>query len=623
MKTKQAQAIRLLTVAMIPFFTTTCVNNIQEETPELSSSDIPIRISTNILCTQTRISNNQFEVDDAIGFYVLTEAQSLSESRYIDNMCFTCTDAGLQPDEEVFYPSGSSKCDFISYYPYQETAVEANESSIKIDIKADQSSPLEYSTSDFMTAKVMGVSSSKKSVKLDFQHKLCQLNIVLQLTENDNIQEIKENATVFIDNACTKASYDFDTDTFLSTDTPRKITPNGEWVVNEVTKKLTGKKILFIPQQTSKIKISLYINGRTFSSPLPDGLLIESNTSSEIILSYDSKIGISKLEPHICEWIEGNSKDVTLKEESSNVFITESNFGQTGVLQVVTESNGAIAEVCKEYLLGDNIDAQAIVLYPEESKNQGIVLQLLNTNENVHGGSITWDVKSNSFTYIPGSSAPITTLYANSEGGIEFEEPANPQNVTVTEDRLIDIRGTETLSYPIIKIGTQLWMGENLNTAKYNDGKSLVKITDMTKTVAGYFLKEDNRFYNEALVIKGTLAPKGWRIPNNEEWEKLKAYVNNTAAALKGGSRWTASTGISQANNKTGFNAQPIGFYGKKGKENSSGYDFNNEKTAYWNMANSQTTLSEICVNLIFNDNAIKGALHNEYSGYSIRCIKE
>lgn len=627
MKNKPKQTIRLLLVAMIPFFTATCVNSIEDEAVELSQGDIPIKISTNIICTQSRASDDKFEIDDGIGLYAVTESKNIENERYVDNMRFICTSEGLIPDEEIFYPAGNNKCDFIAYYPYQENAIAANESNIKVAIKANQSSHLGHSLSDFMTAKTIGVSASNKSVKLDFQHKLSQLNIVIQLTDEDNMQEIKENATVLVNSAYSKATYDFNTDALSSLNTAQNITPNGEWIINKNTKRLTGKKMLLIPQPATKCKISLHINGHTYSSPLPDGLLLNSNTSSEIILHYNSKAGLEKLEPVICKWQEGNSKDTTLEEEEKTNFIriAELNFERTGVYQVITDSNAVIAEVCREYLLGSNIDDQAIVLYPTSTKNQGIVLQLLSTSEDEHGGSITWNNNNNTFTYVPGNSTPFTTLYADSNGHIVFEEPADPQRITAIESKLTDTRGTETSSYPIIKIGTQYWMGENLKTTKYNDGNAITPITNMTKTTAGYFVKDDNRFYNAAAVTKGILAPKGWKIPNRAEWEKLKLYVNNVSSVLKGGTQWNSSTGISKANNRTGFNAQPIGFFNKKENKGtmSSGYDFIGEYVAYWSTESSQTSLAEKEICIKFNNNAVGEASHNEYSGYSIRCIKE
>lgn len=626
MKNEQKRIIRLLIVATIPMLTSMCINKIPEEAAEFPPGDNPIKISTNILCTQSRVTNNQFEENDAIGFYALTGSQSLNESRYIDNMRFTCTSDGLVPDEEVFYPSGNNKCDFISYYPHQEKAIAPNESSMKVSIETNQSSPAAYSLSDFMTATVAGVSASKKSIKLDFQHKLSQLNIVLQLTENDNIQEVKEEATVFINNTSSEASYDFNADAFTLLNTSQEITPNGEWKVNEVTNKLTGKKVLLFPHQTPLCKISLRINGRTFSSFLPDGLLLESNTSSEVVLHYDSKLGIGKLEANICDWKEGNSKDTTLEEEeeeSSFVRIAELNFERTGVFQIINKSSEVIAEVCKEYLLDNQINAQAIVLYPAATKNQGTVLQLVNESGNLHGGSLTWNIDSNSFAYTPGSSAPITTLYVNAEGEIVFAQPADPQTVTTIGSRLNDIRGTETTSYPIIKIGTQYWMGENLNTAKYNNGSEISQIKDMTKITAGYYLKDNNRFYNRTAVIKGTLAPKGWKIPTHAEWEKLKAYIKDTSAVLKSGNQWMSLNGIAKANNKTGFNAEPIGLFNKESITNSSAYSFQGKYVAYWSMENSQTSLAKNSIGIGYDDNAVRISLPNDYSGFSIRCIKE
>lgn len=622
MKNKQKRAIRLLIVAMIPFLTSNCVNSIEEETAILTPGNITIKISSNILCAQSRGNSSQFENDDAIGLYVLAESQNLTESRYVDNMRFTCTSEGLIPDKEVFYPAGDNKCDFISYYPHQEKAIAANESNIKVVTKMNQNTPSAYEESDFMVAKTTGISPSNETVKLDFKHKLSQLNIILQLTGKDNIEDTQKNTTVFI-NACTKATYDFNADSFSELSTKQNITPNGEWTINKEKKRLTGKKLLLIPQQTAQCKISLRINGQTFSTSLPNELLLESNTSSEVVLYFDSGTGISRLEPSISDWEEGNSKDAILEKEENVLHIAKLNFDQTGVHQIMTESNTVIAEVCKEYLLGDNIDDQAIVLYPTATKNQGIILQLLNSSEDVHGGSITWDVNDNSFTYTPGSSAPITALYINAEGNIVCNEPIDAQIITAIGHELIDKRGSEIITYPITKIGTQYWMAKNLNATKYNDGSDIEQITKLSKTTAGYFLENGNRFYNEAAVTKGKLAPKEWKIPNNAEWEKLKKYVNYTSAVLKAGTQWKSLSDISKPNNKTGFNGEPTGFYGKTKDGDSSVYGFSNERTAYWNMESSQTTLSELCVSLIHNNNAIRGAKHTEYSGYSVRCIKE
>lgn len=616
-----------LTAMAFPF-TTSCVNEIQEEEESnevnLKPGDIPIRISTQILCTQTRVSNNEFENEDAIGLYVLSEGQTLDKTRYLDNMRFTCTSSGVVPDKDVYYPEGNGTCNFIGYYPYQETGILPGGNSMDISIKANQSSPSAYSTSDFMTVSVTGIPPSKKVVDLKLQHKLCQLNIAIKLSEGDNIEDFQKKASVVINNIYTQASYDFMEDEWTALNTPQDIVPNGTWIIDNENHKLTGKKILLFPQQIANSKITLYINNREFSAPLPDDLILNSNTSSEMTLHCDLRAGIQGVTLSIGDWQEGSKSDVTLEEEekSHSVSIASLDFDRTNVYSMVDGSNTVIAEVCKEYLLNGSIDAQAIVLYPADNKMQGTVLQLLNSNENIHRGSVSWDIANNSFTYTAGDEAPILSLYIDSEGRISYEQPVeSSQSISSRADILTDIRGSETVSYPIVKIGTQYWMRENLNTTQYNSGGRIAQITTLTQSSAGYYFNSSNRFYNKAAVIKGILAPQGWEIPSDKEWEKLKQYTNNTAAILKAGNKWENAKDIATANNLTGFNAQPIGFY-TKDKE-SSKYYYKNLRVAYWSMGDTPTTLSEHGILLMHDDNTIKGVLYSDYCGLSIRCIKK
>jgi uncharacterized protein (TIGR02145 family) len=94
--------------------------------------------------------------------------------------------------------------------------------------------------------------------------------------------------------------------------------------------------------------------------------------------------------------------------------------------------------------------------------------------------------------------------------------------------------------YPVITIGTQTWMAENLNTAKFNDGTDIMNIVpDALWTVAqipGWaWVNNDEqnygmhgRLYNW-FVIGGEKnpCPTGWHAPSLEEYNVFKLYTHD------------------------------------------------------------------------------------------------
>lgn len=155
-----------------------CVNSIGEEEDEKTDSvipgNIPIKISAKTLHSQIY----RKDCDDAIGLYVLISPTTLDKERYIENRQFKCKASGFVTEEEVYYPAKKNKCDFISYYPYQQTGITAGEQKINISIRTDQNSATNYNRSDFMTAQANNISAVKKNIELHHTHRLCQLTIL-------------------------------------------------------------------------------------------------------------------------------------------------------------------------------------------------------------------------------------------------------------------------------------------------------------------------------------------------------------------------------------------------------------------------------------------------------------
>lgn len=122
-----------------------------------------------------------------------------------------------------------------------------------------------------------------------------------------------------------------------------------------------------------------------------------------------------------------------------------------------------------------------------------------------------------------------------------------------------------------VKIGDQVWLRENLNVTHYNDGSAIPNVTDAnvwnTLNSAAYCDQKNNPeiskvygcLYNAYAVFTGKLAPTGWHIATDAEWDELYWFVNTNGGALKevGTTHWAIpNTG---ATNSTGFTALPNG----------------------------------------------------------------
>lgn len=615
-------------IAWSVFMIYSCVNSIGEEkeTNVVVSGDIPIKISAKTLHSQIY----QKDCKEAIGLYVLLSTATLDQERFIDNRRYECTASGFTADKEAYYPADKSKCDFISYYPYQEAGIAKGKQSIDITVRTDQSTTEGYNASDFMTAHVNYVSSAKKSVELSYVHQLCQLSIRIKGNNGYDINLLKKsNPSVRVNGTYTEATYDFDSKEFSSPGNRQGIVPNGEWKVDNSV--LTGKKSLLIPQTiTAESEIlTLSVDSKRYECRLTENYELRSGAACELTLLYDPIVGISGITADINEWKEGSKSEITPieKEEKTCIPVSDFDFEQSYVYSITTSEGKEVAEVCKEYLSSAEIHAQAIVIYPMKDGigdwSNGTVLEIIDETDKTHGGKVSWNQTTNTLNYAPGKHDRITSFYIDSDLSITFIKPAEPLLLSIRQQTLADGRGSEAIIYPIVKIGTQYWMRENLQTKLYNDGKKITAKTpsNYSKSTAGYFKESAYLFYNKAAVTNGRIAPNGWKIADEEAWRLLKTYVENDANLLKGHGLWKKSE--CPPSDITGFNAIPAGAYTKVKNANSSIYGFAKEYAIYWNMGDTPNTLAEKGVLLRYDSNEIAGASYSDYCGYSVRCVRE
>ncbi len=197
------------------------------------------------------------------------------------------------------------------------------------------------------------------------------------------------------------------------------------------------------------------------------------------------------------------------------------------------------------------------VEYQPQGENWSILTQLPENSESYIVDSLRTDMFYR-FRVIAGSS------YGDSQSSNDIE--------FWFELRAVDIDGNY---YPVITIGTQVWMASNLRVRHYRNGDAIefVTLADQwvsdDKLVTGGYCRYDNTgtdsdslgyLYNFAAVQDGRgLAPEGWHIPSDTEWQVLIAFLggqSQAGAALKSLDGWYNN---SNGNGQSGFSAYPAG----------------------------------------------------------------
>jgi uncharacterized protein (TIGR02145 family) len=183
------------------------------------------------------------------------------------------------------------------------------------------------------------------------------------------------------------------------------------------------------------------------------------------------------------------------------------------------------------------------------------------------------------------------------DGYINYLFSITKQDTTGIMVKMINTAGTVTdidgNIYQTVKIGNQIWTTENLRTTRLNDGTSIPHLKDsaswLRDTLPGYcyynngtdeyHVKRLGALYNWYTVKTGKLAPNGWHVPDDSEWNTLQNYlfkngytwdasgVKKIGKAICSQAYWTPYTGFIDAvgnnlskNNKSGFSALPSGY---------------------------------------------------------------
>lgn len=170
-----------------------------------------------------------------------------------------------------------------------------------------------------------------------------------------------------------------------------------------------------------------------------------------------------------------------------------------------------------------------------------------------------------------------------------------------------------------IQIGSQVWTKKNLRVFKFRNG-DIIPIVQGDKqwsemTSAAMCINPDNGecYYNwYAVNDPRGLAPIGFHVPSDEEWEQLIDECGGNKIAgyhLKSKNKWNGS-------NTSGFSGLPAGFRYDFGIFNLLGYG------GYWW---SSSPIGGLAVNRNLNSGYSYVYRSNDFpqGGFSVRLIKD
>ena len=297
------------------------------------------------------------------------------------------------------------------------------------------------------------------------------------------------------------------------------------------------------------------------------------------------------------------------------------------------------------------------ITYAPEDSAGSVTRSLGLPDRGINGSRITWTssdpqrISINGYISRPDSSEEdaVVMLRATISKGVCIDSAMFRLTVIKKMGTLIDIDSNE---YPMVKIGTQVWTGMNLRTTRFNDGSPIHLVEDSSAWVnlktPGYCCffnfcgtrgyDEDGALYNWYAVNSGKLAPPGWHVSTNADWDTLQNHLiangynwdgtrtgNKIAKSMASKYEvWhqittTGTIGCDLAmNNSSGFSALPAGERYVDGN-----FSFNTFSGIWWSATEHDSTNAFIRIlsfgyeDLIKHDDGLKGC------GFSVRLVKD
>lgn len=246
-----------------------------------------------------------------------------------------------------------------------------------------------------------------------------------------------------------------------------------------------------------------------------------------------------------------------------------------------------------------------------------------------------------SFSIVPGGYqdvkirfSPTMAIIYNASLWISNNSVESVKEVSLNGEGFSGITDIDDNMYRIVKIGDQWWMAENLKVKHYRNGDAIENEPDndlWASLTTGAYCNYDNnetnaatygRLYNwYAVNDNRNIAPAGWHVASDDEWQTLIDYLGgDTAASNKmkeaGTAHWASPN--AGTDNSSGFTALPGGYRSYDGSYSHIGYF-----GFFWSSTELNTTNSAWYRFLNYNNANVYRDTFFKLFGFSVRCVRD
>ncbi len=247
------------------------------------------------------------------------------------------------------------------------------------------------------------------------------------------------------------------------------------------------------------------------------------------------------------------------------------------------------------------------------------------------------------------------------DGYLLYRVVATSSDTSGVEIQLIASAGTVTDTdgnvYQTVRIGSQVWTAENLRATKYSNGEAIPLVPEdyawSERGEPGYCYYDNTRDadtikkygalynYHAVAAYEGKIAPPGWHVPSDAEWDTLQSYliangynwdgttngnkIAKSLAAKTDWREWATPGGVGNEmwkNNRSGFSAPPAGE-----RDGLDGFfpiipAYVRATAAWWSTTGHDSSHSCSRFMSVFNTELTKNTYHKS-TGCSVRLVKD